>query len=127
MRPSSRPTKSAWGGIARCRKSANLLLGNVPTNRRRGQMKNFLGALMLSIALAGTSYGGLLDQMLGCGCGCGCEPSCCCCEKSCCAEQSCCCESNCCDCCSSSCCGGGCCILDRLCGAFSCNSCGCCE
>jgi hypothetical protein len=33
---------------------------------------NFLGALMLSIALAGPSFGaGLLDQMLGCGCGCG--------------------------------------------------------
>src|SRR3972149_5994593 len=96
MHPSSLPT-SAWGGIARCRKSVNLLLGLVPTHRRRCPMKwNFLGALLLSIALSSPSFGfGLLDRMLGCGCGCGCEPSCCCCEKSCCCEQSCCCENSC--------------------------------
>ena len=52
---------------------------------------NVLGALMLSLCLAGPSYGyGLLDMMLGSGCGCDCcEPQCCC-EKSCGCEDSCC-------------------------------------
>ena len=60
-------------------------------------MKNFLGALMVSIALTSPSFGFcLLDKMLGSGCGCCCEPSCGCCEKSCCCEQSCGCEKSCC-------------------------------
>src|SRR5207344_1185368 len=88
----------------------------VPTYRRLRPMKNFLGALMVSIALTSPSFGFcLLDKMLGNGCGCCCEPSCSCCEKSCCCENSCCC-------------GGGCCILDRLCSCFHGCGCGnCCE
>ena len=73
-------------------------------------MKNFLGALMMSIALTSTSFGfGLFDRMLGSGCGCCCEPSCGCCEKSCCCEQSCGCNNGCgCDSCGGSdCCNGG--------------------
>src|SRR5258705_12208717 len=59
-------------------------------------MKNFLGALMVSIALTSPSFGFcLLDRMLGNGCGCCCEPSCSCCEKSCGCEQSCGCNSGC--------------------------------
>src|SRR4029079_7245867 len=65
----------------------------VPTYRRLCPMKNFLGALMVSIALTSPSFGFcLLDKMLGSGCGCCCEPSCSCCEKSCCCEKRCGCE-----------------------------------
>jgi hypothetical protein len=70
---------------------------------------NFLGALMMSIALASPSFAccGLLDRMLGGGCGCCGEASCNCCEKSCCCEEaSCGCEDSCCSSCG---CGGGCC------------------
>ena len=55
-------------------------------------MKNVFGALVMSLCLAGQSYGaGLLDRMLAGGCGCdSCEPSCCC-EKSCgCCDDPCC-------------------------------------
>lgn len=98
---------------------------------------NFLGALMMSIALASPTFAccGLLDKMLGGGCGCCEEASCSCCEKSCCCEEASCCaeEASCgCEdsCCSSCGCGGGCCVLDRLsnCCLFGGgHSCGCCE
>ena len=108
-------TDSAWGNS---------------TNRRRCSMKwNFLGALMMSIALASPSFAtcGLLDKMLGGGCGCCGEASCSCCEKSCCCEEaSCGCEDSCCSSCG--CGGGGCCVLDRLMGCLGGHGgCGCCE
>jgi hypothetical protein len=72
---------------------------------------NLLGALLVSVCLAGQSFGaGMLDRMLGGGCGCdSCEPSCCC-------EKSCGCPDDCCEdaCCGSSCCKERCCILGRL-------------
>lgn len=90
---------------------------------------NFLGALMMSIALASPSFATccLLDKMLGGGCGCCEEASCSCCEKSCCCEEaSCGCEDSCCSSCG--CGGGGCCVLDRLSGLLGGHhGCGCCE
>jgi len=98
---------------------------------------NLLGALLVSVCLAGQSFGaGLMDRMLGNGCGCdSCEASCCCekscgCPDDCCGDDACCepacgCEDTCCD----NGCGRRCCILDRLFGGrkHSCceASCGC--
>lgn len=94
---------------------------------------NLLGALLVSVCLAGQSFGaGLLDRMLGSGCGCdSCEPSCCC-------EKSCGCPTDCCEdpCCGSSCCKERCCLLGRLfgckhkhncCEASCCATDNCCE
>ena len=83
---------------------------------------NLLGALLVSVCLAGQSFGaGMLDRMLGGGCGCdSCEPSCCC-EKSCGCPSDDCCED---PCCGTSCCKERCCKLFSRCGN-SCNTCGC--
>ncbi len=85
-----------------------------------------MGSLIVSIFLAGQSYGfGLLDSMLSGGCGCdSCEPQLCC-------EKSCGCSDDCCDSyteascgCADDCCEASCGCEDSCCGSCSKKKCG---